>query len=324
MIFSVRTDGSRRFDKPTEHFDVIEGIEPDRKAGHKAWVSVMYGCNNFCSYCIVPYVRGRERSRASKDVINECVALVNDGVREITLLGQNVNSYSADMSFPELISAIASIPGDFIIRFMTSHPKDTNDELIEAIRASQGKIAPYFHLPLQSGSNRILERMNRRYSAERYLSIAMNLREQIPNISISTDIIIGFPGESDDDFEKTLEVMRKVGFDMVYAFLYSPREGTPAAKYEDQVPKEIKSKRMTRLIELAEKMSEESNLRSVGKICRVLVDSIENVDGITYAVGRTDTNKLLRFPTKTASVGEFYSVRIKQARTYDLIGEITK
>ena len=219
LVYKKLSDGKRSFIFGEDEGDVYEDAPSIRREGHRAWVSIMYGCNNFCSYCIVPYVRGRERSRDSRAVLMECKELVASGVREITLLGQNVNSYKSDLTFAELLSRIAEIDGDFIIRFMTSHPKDTTDELISVMAKYTPKIAPYFHLPLQSGSTKVLASMNRTYTKEKYLLVAEKLRAAVPNIALSSDVIIGFPGESEEDFLETLDVLNRVRFDMVYSVL---------------------------------------------------------------------------------------------------------
>lgn len=300
--------------------DVVEGMPVSRTCRHRAFVSIMYGCNNFCSYCIVPYVRGRERSRASADVIAECRELVSDGVREITLLGQNVNSYKSDMNFASLISAIAEIEGDFIIRFMTSHPKDTSPELISAMARYNGKISHYFHLPLQAGSDRVLSTMNRTYDSKKYLDTLKALKDAVPDIAVSTDVIVGFPGEDDADFECTLDVLREGQFDMVYAFLYSPREGTRAAAMDSQVPRDVKDERMARLLSMQDEISYKRNERFLGRICRVLVDSCETRDGVLIYTGRNAENKLVHFTAKNAEIGEFINVKIEKTGAFDLIG----
>ena len=301
--------------------DVVEDIPVIHSVSHRAFVSIMYGCNNFCSYCIVPYVRGRERSRRSLDIINECRQLVGDGVKEITLLGQNVNSYSSDMNFAKLLSSIAEIPGDFIIRFMTSHPKDTSDELIAAMSEYRGKIAPYFHLPLQAGSNSVLRAMNRTYTREHYLDILNKLRAAVPDISVSTDVIVGFPGETEEDFLDTMDVLRTARFDMVYAFLYSAREGTRAAAMADKVPRDVKDERMSRLLSLQDEISYQKNERFVGEVCRVLVDSLDTRDGRTVYTGRNPENKLVHFTSeRDVNVGDFTQVKIKKHGAFDLIG----
>ena len=301
--------------------DVVEDIPVIHSSSHRAFVSIMYGCNNFCSYCIVPYVRGRERSRRSTDIINECRELVDRGVKEITLLGQNVNSYSSDMNFAKLLSSIAQIPGDFIIRFMTSHPKDTSDELISVMSEYSGKVAPYFHLPLQAGSNSVLRAMNRTYTREHYIDILNRLRAAVPDISVSTDVIVGFPGESEEDFLDTMDVLKTARFDMVYAFLYSAREGTRAATMVDKVPRDIKDERMSRLLSLQDEISYQRNERFVGKVCRVLVDSVDTRDGYTVYTGRNPENKLVHFMSeREVNVGDFTQVKIEKHGAFDLIG----
>lgn len=323
LVFKKLTDGKRSFVFGEDKGDIYEDTPAVRRERHRAWVSIMYGCNNFCSYCIVPYVRGRERSRRSEDIISECRALVASGVKEITLLGQNVNSYKSEISFAQLLSRIAEIEGDFIIRFMTSHPKDTSDELISVMKKYTPKIAPFFHLPLQSGSNRILKEMNRTYTRERYLEIATALRKNIPGIALSTDVIIGFPTESDEDFVDTMDILRQVEFDNVYAFLYSPREGTRAAKMDGAVPRDVKDVRMAQLLKEQDKLSLEGNLPYENSTQRVLVDSFEMREDKRICSGRTLTNKLVYFESDTP-VGEFIDVKITKACPYHLLGEAEK
>ena len=323
LVFKKLTDGKRSFVFGEDKGDIYEDTPAVRRERHRAWVSIMYGCNNFCSYCIVPYVRGRERSRRSEDIISECRSLVASGVKEITLLGQNVNSYKSEISFAQLLSRIAEIEGDFIIRFMTSHPKDTSDELISVMKKYTPKIAPFFHLPLQSGSNRILKEMNRTYTRERYLEIATSLRENIPGIALSTDVIIGFPTESDEDFADTMDILRQVEFDNVYAFLYSPREGTRAAKMDGAVPRDVKDVRMAQLLKEQDKLSLERNLPYENSTQRVLVDSFEMREDKRICSGRTLTNKLVYFESDTP-VGEFIDVKITKACPYHLLGEAEK
>ncbi len=322
LVLRKLTENKRSFVFGEDKGDIYEGAPASRRVGHRAWVSIMYGCNNFCSYCIVPYVRGRERSRNSVDVIEECKALISNGVKEITLLGQNVNSYRSDIDFADLLEAIASIEGDFLVRFMTSHPKDTSDKLVEVMAEYYPKIAPYFHLPLQSGSNRILKLMNRTYTKERFLQLADKLRSRIPNVALSTDVIIGFPTETDDDFADTMDVMRTVRFDMVYSFLYSPRVGTAAAKMDGAVSKDVKNSRMEELLSLQDKISLERNLPYEGKVLRVLADSEEErADGEIVYTGRTETNKLVHFKGNGVKLGEFVFVEIEKACPFDLIGK---
>lgn len=323
LVFKKLTDGKRSFVFGEDKGDIYEDTPAVRRERHRAWVSIMYGCNNFCSYCIVPYVRGRERSRRSEDIISECRSLVASGVKEITLLGQNVNSYKSEISFAQLLSRIAEIEGDFIIRFMTSHPKDTSDELISVMKKYTPKIAPFFHLPLQSGSNRILKEMNRTYTRERYLEIANSLRKSIPGIALSTDVIIGFPTESDEDFADTMDILRQVEFDNVYAFLYSPREGTRAAKMDGAVPRDVKDVRMSQLLKEQDKLSLEGNLPYENSTQRVLVDSFEMREDKRICSGRTLTNKLVYFESDTP-VGEFIDVKITKACPYHLLGEAEK
>ena len=323
LVYKKLTDGKRSFVFGEDQGDIYEDTPAVRRERHRAWVSIMYGCNNFCSYCIVPYVRGRERSRRSEDIISECRSLVASGVKEITLLGQNVNSYKSEISFAQLLSRIAEIEGDFIIRFMTSHPKDTSDELILVMKKYTPKIAPFFHLPLQSGSNRILKEMNRTYTRERYLEIATSLRENIPGITLSTDVIIGFPTESDEDFADTMDILRQVEFDNVYAFLYSPREGTRAAKMDGAVPRDVKDIRMAQLLKEQDKLSLERNLPYENSTQRVLVDSFEMREDKRICSGRTLTNKLVYFESDTP-VGEFIDVKITKACPYHLLGEAEK
>ncbi|MBO7196765.1 MAG: tRNA (N6-isopentenyl adenosine(37)-C2)-methylthiotransferase MiaB [Clostridia bacterium] len=320
MVYRKLIDGKRSFVFGEDKGDIYEDSPAVRRESHRAWVSIMYGCNNFCSYCIVPYVRGRERSRRSEDIINECRELVSSGVKEITLLGQNVNSYEADISFPELLSEIAEIDGDFIVRFMTSHPKDTSSELVSVMKKYTPKIAPFFHLPLQSGSNRILKEMNRTYTRERYLEIVDELKENIPGIALSTDIIIGFPTEDDNDFADTMDILSTVKFDNVYAFLYSPREGTRAAKMDGAVDRKIKDERMAELLAMQDKLSIEKNLAYESRVERVLIDSFEIKDDRRICSGRTLTNKLVYFESQ-AEIGQFVNVKITKACPYHLMGE---
>ncbi len=314
LIYNALAEKERGFVLGAEDFPVIEGMPQLRSSSKRAWVSIMYGCNNFCTYCIVPYVRGRERSRESSAVINECRELIKSGVREITLLGQNVNSYKSDMTFAELISKIAAEDGDFIVRFMTSHPKDVSPELIEAIRCSAGKIAPYFHLPLQSGSNKILRAMNRTYTRERYIETVKALRRAVPDIVISTDIIVGFPGEEDSDFEDTMDMLLRVKFDMVFAFLYSPRRGTRAEKFESRVSRPKMDERMARLLRVQDEISLEKNLPLVGKELRVLVEAPSrrgSQEGIYTA--KTMGGKTVHIKGSDSDIGEFLNVKIERA-----------
>lgn len=321
LVFRALTDGKRSFILGEDRGDVVEGMPMTRRFGHKAWVSIMYGCNNFCSYCIVPYVRGRERSRSVTDVLSECRALANDGVKEITLLGQNVNSYKGECDFASLLEKIANIDGDFIIRFMTSHPKDVSDSLIDVMHRYSPKIAPYFHLPLQSGSDRILKKMNRTYNRERFLSIVDKLRCAIPDICLSTDVIVGFPSETEEDFLDTLDVLQKAKFDMVYAFKYSPREGTPAAKMPDQIDPAIKEERIARLLKMQDAISLANNERHVGNTVTVLVDSLSKRKNMNTVNARTYGNKLVHFEGDETMIGKYMSVKIDRAGVYELYAD---
>ncbi|MBO5788833.1 MAG: tRNA (N6-isopentenyl adenosine(37)-C2)-methylthiotransferase MiaB [Clostridia bacterium] len=301
--------------------EVVEGLPIRRTEPHRAWVSIMYGCNNFCSYCIVPYVRGRERSRASADILAEVSQLLADGVKEITLLGQNVNSYRGDCDFATLLEKLALLDGDFVLHFMTSHPKDVPDKLIEVMAKYPEKIAPHFHLPLQSGSDKILHAMNRHYDFARYLSIVEKLRRAIPHIAITSDIIVGFPGETEQDFEQTLNALSLIRFDMVYAFIYSARRGTKAAEHPDQIPASTKKDRMKRLLLLQDQISAECAQRMDGQVVRVLVDGLSTQKAGLYS-GRTNQNKLVHIPSEVDITGQYVTVKIHRADPYALYGEV--
>ena len=320
LVYHSLVDRRRSFVFGEDGGDIVEGLPTVRTSSHRAWVSIMYGCNNFCSYCIVPYVRGRERSRNSDEILSECRQLIESGVKEITLLGQNVNSYISDTDFSGLLSRIAALDGDFLIRFMTSHPKDTSDALISVMSEHRDKIAPYFHLPLQSGSNSILARMNRTYTRERFLEIVDKLRRAVPGIALSTDVIVGFPGETEEDFLDTMDVLGRARFDMVYAFIYSPRRGTRAAELEGQIPRSIASERLERLLKEQDPISYEASLPYLGTTVRVLTESSEVRDGATVYTGRTNTNKLVHFTAQSARIGEFINVIIEKTGAFDLIG----
>jgi len=322
LIYYSLAENKRLFVLGDSESEIAEGVPTKRTYKHKAWVSIMYGCNNFCSYCIVPYVRGRERSRSSYDILEECRELVLDGCKEITLLGQNVNSYSSEIDFPELLEEIANIEGDFIIRFMTSHPKDVSDRLIEVMATHKSKIAPYFHLPLQSGSDRILKAMNRRYDRDRFLAIAKKLKKNIPEICLSTDVIIGFPGESESDFEDTLLVLREIEFDIVYAFKFSKRVGTPAANMDGEVESSVVDERMARLLSMQDEISLKKNIPYENRVERVLVDSVSKKNGTLSA--RTSSNKLVHFVGDESAIGEFRLVRIEKAKAFELLGKEIK
>ncbi len=283
----------------------------------------MYGCNNFCSYCIVPYVRGRERSREMGEIIAEVRDLARRGYKDITLLGQNVNSYAKDSDFDydfaDLMRELSKIEGDFLLRFMTSHPKDASKKLID-VMAENPKIARHFHLPLQSGSDRILEKMNRRYDTAKYLETVNYLRSKIPHITITTDIIVGFPGETEEDFEGTLDMLRRVRFDMIYSFIYSPRKGTPAAEMECQVPSDVQSERFNRLLAVQNEIALELNQTEVGKTLRVLCDGISKNNEKVYS-GRTEGNKIVFFDGAPTDTGKYLDIKIERAEAFALYGE---
>ncbi|MBQ8350625.1 MAG: tRNA (N6-isopentenyl adenosine(37)-C2)-methylthiotransferase MiaB [Clostridia bacterium] len=322
VLCRVMEEKRRRFLLGEDDGEAAEGVPVARTHKHRAYVSIMYGCNNFCTYCIVPYVRGRERSRESELVVAEVKELVEDGCRDITLLGQNVNSYKSDCDFAGLLEKLCALPGDFLLRFMTSHPKDVSDRLIEVMAKHPHRMAPHFHLPLQSGSDRILAAMNRRYTTEHYLGIVDRLRAAMPHVTLTSDIIVGFPGETEEDFAATLDMLRRVRFDMVYSFLYSPRSGTPAAeREEDFVPDDVKGERFSRLLALQDEIALEANRRYEGETLRVLTDSISRGDSHMYS-GRTAAGKLVHFPATQDAIGQFVFVKIERADPYALHGAI--
>ena len=308
-----------------EQESIIEGLPAMRKYPFKSFVNIMNGCNNFCTYCIVPYTRGRERSRAPEEIISEICGLVADGVREVTLLGQNVNSYGNnadfDCDFAELIYRINDIEGLDRIRFMTSHPKDLSDRLIQAF-ADCSRLCRHIHLPVQSGSSRILKKMNRRYSKEDYLALVDRIRAAVPDIALTTDIIVGFPGETEEDFEETLDLVRRVRYDSAFTFLYSIRTGTPAADYPDQVPDEVKHRRFEKLVDTLNAITAEKNALYQGKTVEVLCEGPSaRGDQGTYG-GRTDTFKLVNFDAPEDMTGKMVNIKITDAKTFSLFGEI--
>lgn len=300
---------------------IVEDLPAKRLFRHKSFVNIMYGCNNFCSYCIVPYTRGRERSRNPFDIVKEVEALAEDGVKEITLLGQNVNSYKGEgADFTDLIYMLNEVDGIQRIRFMTSHPKDLSDKLIEAFKKCD-KLCKYIHLPVQSGSNKVLKEMNRKYTRESYLSLVKKIRKAVPEIAISTDIIVGFPGETEADFEDTLDLARQVQYDSAFTFLYSTRKGTPAAQREDQIPEEVKHQRFNRLVDVINQSSAGKNRGYIGKTVDVLIDSVSRNKIGTYE-GRSDSFKLVNLIGKDVAEGSIVPVKITGANTFSLTGEI--
>ncbi len=303
---------------------LCEDIPVLRKATSSAWVSIMYGCNNFCSYCIVPYVRGRERSRDPEAVIAEIEALAKEGVKEITLLGQNVNSYGKDLDrdidFADLLLMADKVEGIRRIRFVTSHPKDMTDKLIETL-PKVTKLCKQIHLPFQAGSNRILKEMNRGYTKERYLELASKIRKVMPDASFTTDIIVGFPGETYEDFLETIDVIEKVRFDSVFSFIYSKRNGTPAAKMENQVPEEIKHKHFDILLDVQNRISREINETYAERVEEIMVEGLSK-NNPEMMCGRTDSGKIVNFPKDdTLNVGDFINVKITKISTWSLNGE---
>ncbi|MDO4522840.1 MAG: tRNA (N6-isopentenyl adenosine(37)-C2)-methylthiotransferase MiaB [Eubacteriales bacterium] len=305
---------------------IVEDLPVERKYSFKSGVNIMFGCNNFCSYCIVPYVRGRERSRKPLDIVHEIERLVADGVVEVMLLGQNVNSYGKNleepMSFAELLQEIEKIEGLERIRFMTSHPKDLSDELIEVMAHSK-KICMHFHLPLQSGSSRILKLMNRRYDKERYLSLVEKLRVSVPNISLTTDIIVGFPGETEEDFLETMDVVRRVRYDSAFTFIYSKRTGTPAAAMEDQVPEDVVKDRFDRLLALVQGISRERTARFTGETLPVLVEEVNDHDA-SLMTGRLSTNLLVHFPGDASLIGKIVNVKLEECKGFYFLGSMAE
>lgn len=303
---------------------IVEDLPIKRKYSFKSGVNIMFGCNNFCSYCIVPYVRGRERSREPKDIIRECEKLVADGVTEIMLLGQNVNSYGKNLeqpvTFAELLRSINEIKGLKRIRFMTSHPKDLSDDLIRAMAECEN-VCPHMHLPLQSGSDRLLELMNRHYTKQQYLDIVTKLRQAIPDIAITTDIIVGFPGETEEDFQETLDVVKQVEYDNAFTFIYSKRTGTPAARMDNQVPEDVIKDRFDRLLAIVqENAAKKANLLT-GKVLPVLVEQINEQDDKLVS-GRLANNSLVHFPGDASMIGNIYQVRLLECKGFYYLGEV--
>ncbi len=321
LMERIRT-GKKQFSIIANNEEIPEEKESKREFKHKALVNITYGCNNFCTYCIVPYTRGREKSRSLRAVKQEIINLVNDGVKEVMLLGQNVNSFrDADgNNFAALIRALDEVEGLERIRFMTSHPKDLSDELIACFGGCK-KLCHNIHLPVQSGSDEVLRRMNRHYNRERYMEIVEKLRATCPDLSISTDIIVGFPGETEEDFLDTLSLVREVEYDSAFTFIYSPRVGTPAAKYDNQIPENIKHERFDRLVEEVNRCSAKKNSEYLGRIVDVMVDGPSKNDADAWS-GRTDTFKLVNFTSEEPlTEGQMVSVRITETKTFSLDGE---
>ena len=313
----------------TEQSDgrIAEGLPVVRRGKIKAWVSIMYGCNNFCTYCIVPYVRGRERSREPEQILEEVRGLVAEGYKDITLLGQNVNSYGKDLDsnvdFADLLAQINDIPGDFLVRFMTSHPRDASQKLFETM-ARCDKVAPQLHLPVQSGSSRVLKAMNRHYDRETYLDEVRRLKELIPDIVLTSDIIVGFPGETEAEFEETLSLLEEVRFDSLFTFIFSPRMGTPAAKMEDPVPMTEKKKWFQRLLDTQNRISVEKHKEYIGRILPVLVEEENPADAVNNLNCRTDGWRLVHVPGDVSLLGQRKKVKITDCSTWSLFGEFVE
>lgn len=328
LLLSVLDGGGRVFSTEPDDGAIAEDIPAVRQGGVKAWVSVMYGCNNFCSYCIVPYVRGRERSRAPEDILREVRSLADAGYRDITLLGQNVNSYGRDlgggMDFSELLEAVCAVPGDFSVRFMTSHPKDASRKLFDTM-ACCCKVAPALHLPFQAGSDRVLVAMNRGYTRAEYLEKIRYLRSLMPDICLTSDVIVGFPGETEAEFEETLEVLREVRFDALFTFLFSPRRGTPAAALPDPVSREEKSARFQRLLDVQNEISKEKHQRYVGTVQNVLIDGLADPSAAPFNLtSRTPGGRLVHLKGDPALVGTRARAKIDSASTWALFGTLTE
>lgn len=327
LIYSALTKNRRVFELPDVDGVIAEGIPVKRDNDKKAWIPIMYGCNNFCSYCIVPYVRGRERSREVEDVVKEFKALVDDGYKEITLLGQNVNSYGKDLeprvTFSQLLRTLNELDGDFRIRFMTSHPKDCTKELIETM-AECDKVATHLHLPFQSGNDRVLKAMNRSYTREKYLSLINYAKELMGDeLSITSDIIVGFPGETYEEFCDTKSLVEEIKATSLFTFIYSPRKGTPAAEMDDPVPYEEKSKWMRELLALQEKISGEQMALHKGKIFKCFVYG-KGKQGDNYLAARTDGNLIIEFVGDEGLIGTFQKIKVTEPLTYVMLGELER
>ncbi len=326
LLYEVLTSGRRVFDVWDSPQEIIEDLPSDRKFSFKAGVNIMYGCNNFCSYCIVPYVRGRERSRKPEDIVAEVEKLASEGVVEIMLLGQNVNSYGKNLeepvSFAQLLTMVEKVEGIERIRFMTSHPKDLSDDLIRVMAASK-KICRHLHLPVQSGSTRILQKMNRRYSKEQYLDLVERIRNAMPDIAITTDIIVGFPGETEEDFLETLDVVRKAGYDSAFTFIYSKRTGTPAASMPDQVPEDVIHERFDRLLAVVAESAGRKNVELLGRVEPVLAESVNERDA-SLLTGRLSNNNVVHFKADASVIGTIVPVELTEAKGFYYLGRMVK
>lgn len=324
LVSKARETGKKVWQVWDEEGMVIEEYPTNRKTGLSAFVNIMYGCNNFCSYCIVPYTRGRERSRRPENIINEIKQLAEQGCREVTLLGQNVNSYgktnNQDKDFADLLGLVNDIDGIERIRFTTSHPQDMSDKLIEAI-AVNPKVCEHVHVPLQAGSNRILQKMNRKYTREHYLELVRKMRERIPGIAITSDLIVGFPGESDEDFRDTMDMVNKVRFDAAFTFLYSPRQGTRAAELTDQIPIEVKKSRLNELMTVQYQIARDINTSLEGSIQEVFVEGPSKTN-VEKLMARTRTNRIVIISAAKDLIGQIIHVRITEGKTFSLMGDV--
>lgn len=325
MLYTAITDSKRVFLRGHEGEEVLEGIPTRRDGTSRAWVTVMLGCDNFCSYCIVPYVRGREKSRRPEEVVKECRQLIEAGYKEITLLGQNVNSYGKGLeekvNFAELLRRIDAIPGDYRIRFMTSHPKDASRELFDVMAQSQ-HIPHYIHLPFQSGNDRVLKEMNRRYTREQYLELIRYARRVMPDVSFTSDVIVGFPGETYEEFQDTLSLIREVEFTSLFTFIYSPREGTRAATMPDPVSHQEKTEWFGELLKVQEEIAARRSAAMVGQTYRVLVEERNEKSGLLS--GRTVSSVVIDFPGGEELVGQYTDVKVTAARSWMLSGELAE
>lgn len=323
ILYNVLTKPGRVFYVQEEPGSIAEGIPQVRDSGLKAWVSIMYGCNNFCTYCIVPYVRGRERSRRPECILEECRGLIENGAKEITLLGQNVNSYGKDLNegvdFADLLARIAQLPGDFLVRFMTSHPRDASPKLFDTM-ACYPKIAKQLHLPFQSGSSRVLKAMNRHYDRETYLEKVNYAKSVMPELVLTSDVIVGFPGETEEEFEETVSLIQQVHYDSLFTFIFSPRTGTPAASMDDPTPKAEKNRRFDRLCAVQNAISEQTHRGYIGRVMRCLVDGRDG-DNLT---ARTEGGRLVRFPGDDSLIGSFRQLEITDATTWSLVGVLAE
>ena len=325
LLYRLVTRRGRIFDIADEPGSIAEGIPLVRQEGVKAWVSIMYGCNNFCTYCIVPYVRGRERSREPAAILAEFRQLVEQGYKEITLLGQNVNSYGKGLEHPidfaDLLNLLCEVPGDYQIRFMTSHPKDASRKLIDTI-AAQEHLCKHIHLPVQSGSDRLLKEMNRHYNVAQYMDLIRYAKEKIPGVTFSSDIIVGFPGETEEDFAATLDLIREVGYMQLFTFIYSKRAGTPAAKLPDPTNHAEKAARMDRLLKTQEEFAFAATAAMAGRTVRVLVEAAGRNEGTVN--GRLDNNLVVEFKAPESLIGQWADVHITGSRAALLVGELAE